>query len=88
MRILKEAVAGSLESCDCLVMVKPFDSLKVEIDSIVMERYGRRIREVVEEVIREMGVDKGYFKVQDRGALDYCLRARVKSAIRRAAIKC
>lgn len=88
MKIYKEAVAGSLESCDCLVMVKPFDSLKVEIDSVVMERYGGRIREVVEETIREMGVDRGYFKVQDRGALDYCLRARVKSAIRRASSQC
>ncbi|MCS7232760.1 MAG: citrate lyase acyl carrier protein [Synergistetes bacterium] len=88
MEILREAVAGSLESCDCLVMVKPYETLKVDIESVVMERYGRRIKQIVEDTIRELGIVKGYFKVQDRGALDYCIRARLKSAIRRANLRC
>lgn len=88
MEILREAVAGSLESCDCLVMVKPYETLKVDIESVVMERYGKRIKQIVEDTIRGLGIVKGYFKVQDRGALDYCIRARLKSAIRRANLRC
>lgn len=88
MEVIKEAVAGTLESSDCLVMVKPCNCLKIDIESIVIERYGNKIRQVVEEVISEMGVKSGYFKIQDRGALDYCIKARVRTAIRRAEEEC
>ncbi|MDI6600571.1 MAG: citrate lyase acyl carrier protein [Thermoanaerobacteraceae bacterium] len=86
MEIVKEAVAGTLESSDCLVMVKPYEGLKVDIESIVMERYGRRIRQIVEDVIKSMDITSGYFKIQDRGALDYCLKARIRIAIERAGV--
>ncbi|MDK2879792.1 MAG: hypothetical protein PWR06_2508 [Thermoanaerobacteraceae bacterium] len=87
MEILKEAVAGTLESSDCFVMVRPDRCLEIDIESIVLERYGKRIRQVVEEIISEMEVENGHFKIQDRGALDYCIRARMRTAIRRAGAK-
>jgi citrate lyase subunit gamma (acyl carrier protein) len=83
MKILKEAMAGSLESSDCLVMVKPSDSLEIEIESIVMKRYGNKIRAAVMEALHELDVTAGYYKVQDRGALDFCIKARIITASRR-----
>lgn len=83
MKILKEAAAGSLESSDCLVMVKPSESLQVEIESTVMKRYGKQIRQTVMETLQGLGVTAGYYKVQDKGALNFCLKARVITSTRR-----
>lgn len=83
MIIVKEAVAGSLESSDCLIMVKPSDSLELELDSVIMKRYGKQIEKTIMDTIKELDVTAGYYKVKDMGALDYCLRARVISVTRR-----
>jgi len=83
MDIKKEAVAGSLESSDCLVMVRPSDLLQVDLESLVQEKYGSQILQLVEETLKELNITSGYLKINDRGALDYCLRARVKSAVKR-----
>jgi len=83
MKISKEAIAGSLESSDCLIMVKPSETLEIEIESIVQKRYGKQIRAAIEETLEEIGVTAGYFKIQDKGAIDYCLRARMKTVSRR-----
>lgn len=83
MKIQKEAAAGSMESSDCLVMVKPSESLQIEIESIVMKRYGEQIRKTVMETLQSLGVTCGYYKIYDKGALDFCLRARVKTSTRR-----
>ncbi len=83
MKIMKEAMAGSLESSDCLIMVKPSEKLEIEIESIVQKRYGKQIRAAIEETLDEMGITSGYYKVQDKGAIDYCLRARVQTVTRR-----
>ncbi|MGI6575195.1 MAG: citrate lyase acyl carrier protein [bacterium] len=84
MKICTQAMSGSLESSDCLVMVKPADDLEIDLDSIVMKRYGNRIKEVIMATLQEMGVERGYFKIQDKGALDYCIKARMRTAIKRA----
>jgi len=83
MDIKKEAVAGSLESSDCLVMIRPSDLLQVDLESLVQEKYGSQILQLVEETLKELNITSGYLKINDRGALDYCLRARVKSAVKR-----
>lgn len=87
MKILRESIAGSLESSDCLIMVKPDHELKVDIESTVIERYGRRIREIADDMINSLNITAGYIKIQDRGALDYCLRARLFTAIERAGVE-
>lgn len=83
MKILKSAIAGTLESSDCLVMVEPAETLSVEIESIVMKRYGDQIKACVDATIREFGLAAGRFVIKDRGALDCVLRARVITAMKR-----
>ncbi len=87
MNVVRNAQAGTLESSDALVIVapgKPGSGLHVEINSIVEEQFGDQIRRVVEETINRLGVKDVRITIQDRGALDYCLRARLEAALNRA----
>ena len=85
MNILRAASAGTLESSDALVMVSPGEGeLAIEIESVVLPRFGGAIRQAVEDVAQECGITSGLIRVNDRGALDCTLRARVESALTRA----
>ena len=87
MEASKAATAGSLESSDVLVTVSPATGSGVEylIESIVIKQFGKRIRRVTEEVVAAAGLRNAEVHVQDRGALECTLRARLETAIARAA---
>ncbi len=84
MRIVTEAIAGTLESSDALVRVTPSDELQIEVKSTVQAQYGSRIREVVQETLDKLGVIEGLISVDDKGALDFVIAARVEGAVARA----
>ena len=85
MQIRKSAIAGTVESSDLMVRVEPGEGkLEVTIDSAVKERFGDLIRVSVEDVLKAFGVDDAKVFVDDRGALDCVIRARVETAVRRA----
>lgn len=87
MNIVRNGQAGTLESSDVLVIVSPGhpgSGLHLEVNSIVEEQFGDQIRRVVEETVSKLGVRDVRVTIQDRGALDYCLRARLEAAISRA----
>lgn len=84
MRISHDAIAGTLESSDCQVKVAPAESLNVTITSSVMAQFGDQITKVVEETLSAMGVDNGDIEIEDKGALDCTIRARVQGACFRA----
>lgn len=86
MNIEKVAKAGTLESNDILVMIMPNESEGIEIDleSIVMKQFGMQIRNVIMETVNDLGIKSAIVKAQDKGALDYTIRARVKTAVERA----
>lgn len=88
MGIQRNATAGSLESCDCLVIASPAKTLEIRLESTVEQRFGAHIRGLVEETLRQAGVGSGRIAVTDRGALDYCIRARVITAARRGGAPC
>ena len=85
MRIVKEAVAGTLESSDLFVRVSPGDRLEGSIASTVMGQYGDQIEAVVRETLDQLGVTEALVAVDDKGALDFAVRARVQAAVLRAA---
>lgn len=85
MEIVRNATAGSFESNDIYVIVTPNKEIKIDIESPVISQFGYRIREVIEETLRELHVDNVYIKVQDKGALDFTIRARIETALKRAA---
>lgn len=86
MKITKIAKAGTLESNDILIMVRPNEDGKIELEleSIVMKQFGDVIEQVIFRKLKEMGVEGISLKAQDKGALDYTIAARVETAISRA----
>ncbi|MDX6914530.1 citrate lyase acyl carrier protein [Pectobacterium carotovorum] len=85
MKIVKESLAGTFESSDLLVKVAPADGkLTVVINSEVMKQFGHQIKQVVDETLKALGVQEGTIIVDDKGALDCVIRARVQSAVLRA----
>ena len=87
MRIITEAAAGTLESSDLLVKVSPSRDKSVEIyvTSDVIEQFGTQIRHVVDDTLKRLAVTDGLIVIEDKGALDYAIRARVQTAVLRGA---
>ena len=83
MEIMKIASAGTMESSDAYVEIEPAAALSIQLESVVQEQFGEDIRNVVQEVLRESGVEKANVRVVDRGALECVIRARVETAILR-----
>jgi len=86
VKVSKVVMAGSLESNDVLITLGPAEKGKRElvIESIVEKQFADRIRKVIMEVLEEFAVENAYIHVQDRGALDCTLKARMETAISRA----
>lgn len=84
MNITSIAVAGTLESSDIYVEVEPSEELELNIESVVLNQFGDEIRATVLSVLEELGVKSGKISVQDKGAIDCTIRARVETAVRRA----
>ena len=83
MKIVRDAVAGTLESGDALVRVFPSDELEVVVTTNVEAQYGPVVRQTVSAALAGLGVDAGIVNVVDKGALDCALRARVQAAVAR-----
>ena len=87
MEIKKAAVAGTLESSDCMVTVEPGTGqgkVDLDLDSAVMRQYGRQIRKVISETLDRLDVKDVKITVVDKGALDCTIKARVECAVYRS----
>ena len=83
MEIVRSASAGTMESSDAYVEIEPADGLEIQLESVVQQQFGQQIRAVVEEMLRDGGVEKANVRIIDRGALECVIRARVETAILR-----
>ena len=84
MEIRKSAVAGTLESSDCMVTVEPGEGIHLELSSSVMNQYGRQIKAAVLETLERLDVKDANVTVVDKGALECTLKARVECAVFRS----
>ena len=86
MKVVKEAVAGALEHSDLLVKVAPSDkgTLDIVIKSDVIKLFGKQIKNVVTDTLDKLSVSSGSIVIEDKGALDFVIRARVQAAVLRA----
>lgn len=75
--------AGSLESNDCLVTIKKSDETKIHIDSIVGHLFYNQILAAIKETLDDEDVQGVEVFLEDKGALDYTIRARMIVAIKR-----
>ena len=85
MDIIKTAVAGTLESSDCMVTIEPGRGLEIDLESAVIRQYGKRIMAVAEETLQRLDVQNARVSIVDKGALDCTIKARVECAAMRAA---
>jgi len=74
---------------DCFVSVEIASSggLQIELQSKVAAMYGSRIRETIAASLKLLGVEHGKISVEDQGALDWIIMARIEAAVRRAGHK-
>lgn len=84
MNILKKGQAGTMQSSDLMVIVEPAGELCIEIESTVKKQFEHLIRAKAEEVLANSGVTSGRISINDRGALDYAIVARLETALQRA----
>lgn len=75
--------AGSFESSDCLITVSSCDELLINIESIVFEQFGEQIKDVISTTLQEYNVSKLKVECVDKGALDYTIKARLITALKR-----
>lgn len=86
MNIKSIAKAGTMESNDIYIMVQPnaTGGILIELESIVMKQFGKQITQTIKECLLELGIEHIYIVAKDRGALDYTIKARVETAVKRA----
>lgn len=85
MQIRREAIAGTLESSDVLIKMEPSGHpLEVILSSPVKAQYGASIEAQVRQWLNEAGVSVGRVELEDKGALDCTIMARLKTCLERA----
>lgn len=80
---MQMAQAGTMESNDCLITVYHHDQRHIKIESIVYQQFGKQIEDVIIKTLDELDIKHIHLHCQDKGALDYTIRARVITAIKR-----
>lgn len=86
MKIVKTGMAGTLESSDVLVTVRenPGKGVEILLQSIVERQFGSQIKKVVKEKLELLGIDEAVVQLNDKGALDCTIEARLAAAVYRA----
>ena len=86
MKIQTTGIAGSLESSDVLVTVHPPESggVEIELESTVIKQFGKQIKAVTRATLAELEVEECLIELNDNGALDSTIRARIEAAVYRA----
>jgi citrate lyase subunit gamma (acyl carrier protein) len=82
--IKNKATAGTLQSNDCFITIGPGKDIEIELDSPVKYEFGDQILSVVKKTLEEKGIKAAKVKIEDRGALDCTIEARLITAIRRS----
>ena len=82
--LLHTASAGTLESSDCLVTVSPSEKLGLEYKGANSTVFAERTLCLVESVAKEYGIKGATISIQDQGALEITIRARIETALERA----
>lgn len=78
------ATAGTIESNDILIMMsKGEGKIDIELESIVEKQYGEEIKKVIYDSLAVEGITDVKVVAKDKGALDFTIRARVKTCIER-----
>jgi len=85
MEIKKPAIAGTLESSDCMVTLEPnADGIDFSLESSVIHQFGNQIRKVAMDTLSNLDITNAKISIVDKGALDCTIKARVEAAVYRS----
>lgn len=87
MELKKIAMAGTLESSDVQIILRPNpgQGIVIHLESDVKAMFGDAIEETVRAVLAEFEVRDAEVDINDKGALDFVIRSRTECAVCRAA---
>ncbi len=82
MTLKKATKCGTLESNDIFLILTPTNNgIEIDLESTVQKQFGEHIKELIKSKLLELGIDSVHVQAQDKGALDYTIRARVEAAV-------
>ena len=87
MKLITTGSAGTMESNDIMITVEPTaeGGVQVELTRSVYQQFGKQIIAVIRETAAGYGVENALITAVDKGALYCTVRARVSTALMRAA---
>lgn len=87
MEIKKPAIAGTLESSDCQIMIRPNggEGISIDLESDVKMMFGDSILATAEKILKDFGITDAYVEIHDNGALDCVIKSRMQCVICRGA---
>lgn len=78
-------VCGNEKDSDALVTVNLDNvGIEIEIESKNKKMFGNLMEKAVREVLADMKIENAKVLVQDFGALDFVIKGRTRTAVRRA----
>jgi citrate lyase subunit gamma (acyl carrier protein) len=86
-KIIKSAQAGTLESSDVLVVIAPADpgsGIQMNLVSATKQQFITHLQKLVSAILLESGIEDAVLHVNDKGAIDCVIEARVKTVVLRA----
>jgi citrate lyase subunit gamma (acyl carrier protein) len=78
-----KASAGTYESSDCNITVQKSDTTLINIESIVFEQFGDQIKDVIIRTLNQHNLSNITVDCFDKGALDYTIKSRLETALKR-----
>ena len=84
MTLLHTAAAGTLESSDCYVTVSPDETFKLKYSGANSEIFAKRTERLVKSVLDENNIACANVTIEDRGAIEITIKARLETALERA----
>ena len=87
MKNFRSAQAGRVEKGDILIGLDPCDvgdGIQISLQSPTEAEFGRHIKSTIQEVLGEYGIVDATVNAQDKGAMDFVVRARTETAVKRA----
>ncbi len=70
---------------DCYVELEllPYGGIEIELKSKVKDLYGESIKRLANEILEDFGIKNARLNIDDSGALDFVLAARIEAAIKK-----
>ncbi len=80
--MVSEVVLGAANKGDCIVRVKPCAQSEINIVTENEQLFAVGLKSVVEESLSALGTNQLCLDLEDHGAVDYVVMARVEAAVR------